>query len=67
MLDFLGQLIGSAGEVVKVYTLVDFYNYIKAVEYLICVAFFVTFPIFYKHVIKTSAERKADELKLSEE
>jgi hypothetical protein len=67
MLDFFGQLFGSAGEVVKVYTLVDFYNYIKAVEYLICVAFFATFPIFYKHVIKTPAEREADKLKLSEE
>jgi len=67
MFDFFGQLFGSAGEVVKVYTLVDFYNYIKAVEYLICVAFFATFPIFYKHVIKTPAEREADKLKLSEE
>ena len=67
MFDFFGQLFGSAGEVVKVYTLVDFYNYIKAVEYLICAGFFVTFPIFYKHVIKTPAEREADRLKLSEE
>ena len=67
MFDFFGQLFGSAGEVVKVYTLVDFYNYIKAVEYLICVAFFATFPIFYKHVIKTPAEREADKLKLLEE
>ena len=67
MLDFFAQLFGSAGEVVKVYTLVDFYNYIKAVEYLICAGFFVTFPIFYKHVIKTSAERKADELEFSKE
>ena len=67
MLDFFGQLFGSAGEVVKVYTLVDFYNYIKAVEYLICAGFFVTFPIFYKHVIKTPAEREADKLKWLED
>ena len=67
MLDFFGQLFGSAGEVVKVYALVDFYNYIKAVEYLICVVFFATFPIFHKHDIKTPAEREADALKFSEE
>lgn len=60
MLEFLGQFFGSAGKLVKVYTLVDFYNYIKAVEYLICVAFFVTFPLFYKHVIKTPSEREKD-------
>lgn len=67
MLDLLRQFFSSAGEVVKVYTLVDFYNYIKAVEYLICVAFFVTFPLFYKYVIKTRSEREADRLSLSEE
>ena len=67
MPDFFSQLLGSAGEVVKVYTLVDFYNYIKAVEYLICVAFFASFPLFYKHVIKTPSEREEDKLKLSEE
>jgi hypothetical protein len=67
MLDLVRQLFGSAGEVVKVYTLVDFYNYIKAVEYLICVAFFATFPLFYRHVIKTPSERKKDSAQWSEE
>ena len=60
MLDMIRQLFGSMGDVVKVYTLVDFYNYIKAVEYLICVAFFAIFPFFYKYVIKTPSEREAD-------
>jgi len=67
MVDFLRQLFSSTGDMVKVYTLVDFYNYIKAVEYLICVAFFATFPLFYKHIIKTPSEREADVLKRSEE
>jgi len=67
MLDLIRQFFSSAGEVVKVYTLVDFYNYIKAVEYLICVAFFATFPLFYTHVIKTPSEREADALKRSED
>jgi len=67
MVDFLNHIFSSTGHMVKVYTLVDFYNYIKAVEYLICVAFFATFPLFYKYVIKTPAEREADVLKRSEE
>jgi len=67
MLDLLRQLFSSAGDTVKVYTLVDFYNYIKAVEYLICVAFFAIFPLFYKHIIKTPSERETDVLKWSEE
>ncbi len=44
------------GRVVECCTLVDFYNYIKAVEYLICIGFFVTFPLFYRYVIKQPQE-----------
>ena len=67
MLDLVRQFFTSTGDVVKVYTLVDFYNYIKAVEYLICVAFFATFPLFYKHIIKTPSEREKDALRRSGE
>ena len=56
MADLIVGFFSSIGRVVEVHTLVDFYNYIKAVEYLICVGFFVTFPIFYKHVIKSPDE-----------
>lgn len=66
-MDLIRQLLGSVGETVKVYTLVDFYNYIKAVEYLICVAFFATFPLFYKYVIKTPSERERDAKRWSED
>lgn len=44
------ELFNSIGEIHKVYTVVDFYTYIKGVEYLICVAFFVAFPLFYKYI-----------------
>lgn len=44
------QLFTSVGEIKEVFTLVDFYQYIKGVEYLICVAFFVGFPIFYRYI-----------------
>jgi len=44
------ELFEKIGDWEVVYTLVDFYQYIKGVEYLICVAFFVAFPLFYKYL-----------------
>ncbi|WP_303721563.1 hypothetical protein [Malonomonas rubra] len=44
------ELFTSLGKVTEVFTLVDYYTYIKGVEYLICVAFFCTFPIFYRYI-----------------
>jgi len=46
----MSNLFSSIGEVKEVFTLVDYYQYIKGVEYLICVAFFVGFPIFYRYI-----------------
>jgi hypothetical protein len=48
-------LFSSIGQVKSVYTLVDFYQYIKTVEYLICLAFFVGFPMFYRYMNKPQA------------
>jgi hypothetical protein len=42
--------VSSVVQIKEVYTLVDFYQYIKGVEYLICVAFFVGFPMFYRYI-----------------
>ncbi|MGK2944326.1 MAG: hypothetical protein ACSLFC_06270 [Desulfuromonadales bacterium] len=50
------QILEKIGEVHSVYTLVDFYQYIKGVEYLICVAFFIAFPMFYKYVNEKPGE-----------
>jgi hypothetical protein len=49
-MDLISQFLGTAGEVSKVYTVVDFYTYIKGLEYLICVGFFVGFPILYRYI-----------------
>lgn len=49
----MNQLLSSVGEIKEVFTLVDYYQYIKGVEYLICVAFFVGFPMFYRYINKT--------------
>lgn len=46
------DLLSSIGHIKSVHTLVDFYQYIKSVEYLICIAFFVGFPAFYKYLNK---------------
>lgn len=46
------ELFTLLGQSVEVFTLVDFYTYIKTVEYLICVGFFCVFPIFYKYIHK---------------
>jgi len=50
MTELFGQFFQSIGQVKEVFTLVDYYEYIKAVEYLICVAFFITFPMFYRYL-----------------
>lgn len=44
--------LSAIGEVKEVFTLVDYYSYIKSMEYLICVAFFVGFPMFYRYLNK---------------
>ena len=46
----------SIGQIKSVHTLVDFYQYIKGVEYLICLAFFVGFPAFFRYLHKERSE-----------
>lgn len=46
----LGTFLNSVGEFTEVHTLVDFYQYIKGVEYLICLAFFIGFTKFFKYI-----------------
>ena len=45
------DIFNTVGQIKSVYTLVDFYQYIKTVEYLICLAFFVGFPMFYLYMM----------------
>jgi len=46
------QYMLATGMMKPLHTLVDYYSHIKGIEYLICVAFFVAFPIFFKYVNK---------------
>lgn len=52
------QYMIATGMIKPLHTLVDYYTHIKGIEYLICVAFFVAFPAFYKYVNKSRAPRK---------
>lgn len=42
------QFLVATGNLHEYETLVDFYTHIKGVEYIIAVAFFVAFPVYYK-------------------
>jgi hypothetical protein len=52
------ELLHAVGYTKTVHTLVDFYQYIKGVEYLICVAFFVGFPMFFRLLHKSDTGRQ---------
>ena len=44
------EWLQSIGSVREVHTVVDYYQYIKGLEYLICVGFFVGFPILWRYI-----------------
>lgn len=45
--EFARKGLVASGLVQPIHTMVDFYTHIKGVEYIICVTFFVLFPVFY--------------------
>jgi hypothetical protein len=61
MIELLQNFFQSIGEVKSVFTLVDYYQYIKGVEYLICVAFFIAFPMFYRYIHHRDASDRDDQ------
>ena len=44
------QFLVATGNLGEYETMVDYYTHIKGVEYLIAVAFFVAFPVYYKYL-----------------
>ena len=50
------ESLSTIGTIKEVFTLVDFYQYIKGVEYLICVAFFIGFVKYFKYINGSPAE-----------
>lgn len=56
--ELLRQYLVATGMIQPIHTLVDFYTHIKGIEYIICVAFFVAFPIFFRYVNNSKTEVK---------
>lgn len=50
--ELIRQYLIASGMIQPIHTLVDFYTHIKGIEYIICVAFFVAFPLFFQYVDK---------------
>lgn len=48
--ELVREYMVATGMITPLHTLVDYYTHIKGVEYLICVAFFVAFPVFFNYV-----------------
>jgi hypothetical protein len=57
--EFFRSYLVALGMIKEFETLVDFYTHIKGVEYLICVAFLSTFPVFFKILEKPAVKVKA--------
>ncbi|HID40318.1 MAG TPA: hypothetical protein EYP36_12505 [Calditrichaeota bacterium] len=57
--ELVRQYMVATGMIKDLNTLVDYYTHIKGIEYLICVAFFVAFPIFFKYVNKEKKQVEA--------
>jgi hypothetical protein len=49
-IELMRQCLVASGMIQPLHTLVDFYTHIKGIEYIICIMFFVAFPIFYQYV-----------------
>ncbi len=58
MTELVRQYMVATGMITPLHTLVDYYTHIKGIEYLICVAFFVAFPVFYNYVNREKKEAK---------
>ncbi len=61
--ELLRQYMIATGMIQPFHTLVDFYSHIKGVEYLICVAFFVAFPLFYRYLNEDRKQVPTEEIK----
>ncbi len=56
--ELIRHYLVASGMITPLHTMVDFYSHIKGIEYLICAAFFVAFPVFYKYVEKSDRRTK---------
>jgi hypothetical protein len=66
--ELVRQYLVASGMIQPIHTMVDFYTHIKGIEYIICVSFFVAFPIFFQYVnkqkTKTTASSESKRIKV---
>ena len=55
--ELIRQYLIAIGVVQEFHTFVDFYTHVKGVEYIICVAFLVAFPLFYRYLHRTTVNQ----------
>lgn len=55
--ELIRQYLIAIGVVQEFHTFVDFYTHVKGVEYIICLAFLVAFPLFYRSLHRTAANQ----------
>ena len=57
--ELLRQYLIAIGVAQEFHTFVDFYTHVKGVEYLICVAFLVAFPFFFRYLNRATAGQES--------
>ncbi len=57
--ELMRHYLVASGMIQPIHTMVDFYTHIKGIEYIICVAFFVAFPVFFQYVEKRKTHVKS--------
>ncbi len=50
--DWAKKFMVGVGMIKPMHTQVDYYTYIKGIEYLLCVYYFMIFPVFYMYINK---------------
>ncbi len=55
--ELLRNYLVAVGAIGEFATLVDFYSHIKGIEYIICAAFLVAFPAFFRYVNRPAQKK----------
>ena len=56
--ELLRQYLIAIGVAQEFHTFVDFYTHVKGIEYIICLAFLVAFPFFFRYLNRQPAAQE---------
>ena len=57
--ELLRQYLIAIGVAQEFHTFVDFYTHVKGVEYIVCLAFLVAFPFFFRYLNQSPATQES--------